>query len=262
VESARLLDSSTRAAAALLSHGPRAVIAGPTAARLHDCTAIESATTHIVVPYEHPSRSRDGLTVHNGPLPNDDVVQLSGLRVLSLARVVSDLLCTARPRDSLAVADQALAAHAEEHREVFRADVARRMAGRADPRGTKSGARLLELATGRAESPPESWLMLEVVELGFSPPEANWPIYSPTGELVYRLDLAWPSLRIAIEYNGYAVHLGRENQDALRADDLRRRGWIVITVTVEDLCDNQRLCQLLREAFQRRGHHQSEARSA
>lgn len=262
MSSARLLDPYTRAAGALLSHGPRAVIAGPTAARFHGCTAIESAATHVTVPYGHPSRSRGDLVVHNGPLPAEDVVELDGLRLLSLGRVVSDLLCTARPRDSLAMADQALGALAEERREAFRADVARRLAGRADPRGTRSGMRLLDLATGRAESPPESWLMLEVVELGYPAPEANWPIYSPTGELVYRLDLAWPGQRIALEYNGYAVHLGREAQDGRRAEDLRRRGWIVIPVTIEDLRDNQRLRRLLREAFEKRGHRELRSRSA
>jgi hypothetical protein len=253
VESERMYDPLTRAAAALLAHGPRAAISGPTAAPLHGCAAIESAATHVTVPYGHPSRSRDGLAVHNGPLPDEDVVVLSGLRVLSLERVVSDLLCVARPRDALAVTDQALAAQPPEWRDALKVALGRRLRRRADPRGTRSAARLLSLATGRAESPAESWLLLEVVDLGFPPPEVNWSLCSPSGRELYRLDLAWPDHRVALEYNGYAVHAGREAADQLRADDLRRRGWIVIMASVDDLRDNRQLEQSLRQAFASRG---------
>ena len=257
IEPSRALDVRTRAAAALLLHGCSSVIAGPSAAWIHGCTAIDPADTHVMVPYGHSSRSRAGLVVHNGPLPADDVVTLDGLRVLSEERVIADLLCTARPRDAIAVADQMLAAQSTEQRDGFRARVGWRLTHRPDPRGTKRGSRLLELTTGRAESPPESWLRLEVVDLGFPPPEANWPLYSPRGTLLYRLDLAWPDLRIALEYDGYAVHAGREVEDERRAEELRRRDWIVISVTKDDLADNQRLVRVLREAFARRGYRQA-----
>jgi hypothetical protein len=256
VESKRELDVRTRSAAALLLHGPSSVIAGPSAAWLHGCTAIDATSTHVLVPYGHPSRSRAGLVVHNGPLPGDDVIEMDGLRTLTVERVGCDLLCTARPRDAIAVLDQMLAALAEEERDRFRAQVDQRLARRRDPRGTRRGARLLGLATGRAESPPESWLLLEVVDLGYPPPSANWPLYSPDGALLYRLDLAWPDLRIALEYNGYAVHADRALADKRRAEDLRRRGWIVLAVTSADLVDNQRLDRVLHGAFVQRGHGQ------
>jgi len=262
VESGRLADPMTRAAAALLAHGGRAVIADTTAARLHGYTAIESTATHIVVPYGHPSRTRNDLVVHNGPLPDEDIVELSGLRTLSPERVVSDLLCIARPRDALAVTDQALAEQLPEWRDAWKARLARRLQHRADPRGTRAGARLLDLATGRAESPPESWLLLEVVDLGFPRPEVNWSLYSPAGLELYRLDLAWPQLRVALEYDGYAVHSGREVQDRRRADDLRRRGWLVLVATVDDLRDSRRLEIALREALRSREHDRSSTRSA
>jgi hypothetical protein len=253
VESNRAFDVRTRAAAALLLHGPRSVVAGPSAAWLHGCRAIDATSTHVAVPYGHPSRSRAGLVVHNGPLPPEDVITLDGLRVLSADRVTCDLLCTARPRDAIAVADEMLAARPTQQRDDFRGLVSRRLIDRRDPRGTRRGARLLALATGRAESPPESWLLLEVVDLGFPPPEVNWPLYTPEGALRYRLDLAWPDLRVALEYNGYAVHADRAVEDAVRAEDLRRRGWIVIEVTSADLADSRRLERLLREALTSRG---------
>jgi hypothetical protein len=257
VDSKRVLDPRTRAAAALLLHGPDAVIAGPTAALLHGCPAIDDGPVHVLVPYGNRSRSRDGLAVHNGPMPAGDVVVRDSLRVLTVERVTSDLLCTAQPRDAIATTDFMLANQPIELREAFRDALAQRLRARRDPRGTRRGALILDLATGRAESPPESWLLLEVTELGFPCPEVNWPILSPSGRELYRLDLAWPQRRIALEYNGYAAHHGRESEDARRADDLRRRGWIVITVTSDDLRDSQRLERLLSEAFERRGFRRS-----
>lgn len=254
IDSSRQLDVRTRAVAALLLCGPSAVICGKSAAWLHGCTAADTSDTHVLVPYEHPARTRPGLAVHNGPMPHDDLVELAGLRVLSVERTVADVLCTAQPREALAVTDQALALQPDEGREGFRARLDQRLAGRADPRGTKRAVWLLGLATGRAESPPESWLLLEVVDLRFPIPEVNWRLCGPDGRLIYRLDLAWPELRIVLEYDGYAVHHGREAEDRARADDLRRRGWIVLTATKEDLRDSRRLEEALRAAFASRGY--------
>ncbi|WP_037062962.1 hypothetical protein [Pseudonocardia acaciae] len=254
VDAERATEVRTRAAAALLLHGRGSVLAGPTAAGLHGCTAIDDADVHVLVPYGHPARTRTGLVVHNGSIPPTDVIEIDGLPVLGAERVTCDLLCTARPRDAIAVTDQMLVAQPPERREVFRARVGQRLKSRPDPRGTRRGARLLGLASGRAESPPESWLLLEVVDLGFPPPEANWPVLSPAGVEVYRLDLAWPDQRVALEYNGYAVHAGREAEDDLRAEDLRRRGWLVIPVGSDDLSDSTRVEYQLRAAFERRGY--------
>jgi hypothetical protein len=253
VESAHETDLRTRCSAALLLHGPGTVVAGPTAARLHGHTAIDSPVVHVLVPYGHPARNRPGLAVHNGPLPPADVTEVEGLPLLTPERVAADLLCTARPRDAIAVVDQILGAEPAERREELRARLSRRLEKRADPRGTRRGLRLLGLATGRAESPPESWLLLEIADLGFPPAEVNWSLYSPNGVELYRLDLAWPEPRIGLEYNGYAVHAEREDEDLRRAEDLRRRGWIIIPVTVDDVQDNRRLERVLREAFESRG---------
>jgi very-short-patch-repair endonuclease len=93
-----------------------------------------------------------------------------------------------------------------------------------------------------------------LIERGFPLPEVNFPILTPTGKELYRLDLAWSSLRIGLEYDGHAVHAGREEQDADREDDLRRRGWIVVRVRAADLQDPTRLLNELRAAFARRGY--------
>lgn len=256
VEARRATDPRTRGAASLLAFGPDAVLTGLTAAHLHGCGAAASPSTHLLLPYERYVRPRSGLVVHHARSYRDDVELVDGLRLLALDRVVADLLCSfrTRPADALAVCDEALAHQPAELREQFRARIGRRIEDRQDPRGTRIGPHLLELATGRAESPAESWLLLQVVEAGFPWPEVNWGVLSPWGEELYRLDLAWPELRIAVEYHGYAVHAGRETQDAARRTDLERRGWIVVIADADDLRHPGSLAVRLNAAFARRGY--------
>ena len=261
VEGGRQGELWTRSAAAVRAYGPDCALTGPTAAALHGCGAAESGRTHILLPYREHPRPRLGLSVHHSTRFVDDVVQLRGLPVLALDRVVADLLCRARERDALAVCDQALALRPDGDRESWRNRLGERIIERADPRGTRRAQELLAVATGQAGSPAESWLRLTLIELGFPWPEVNWPLRSPWGETIWILDLAWPHLRVAVEYQGYAVHAERGDEDAARFTDLERRGWIVVVAQARDLRDHHDLELRLRDAFARRGHF-SPARSA
>ena len=253
VDGRRVHDVRTRAAAALLIVGPDAVVCGQTAAALHGCTAAMCPDVHVLVPYDRNPRKRKGLVVHHSCFYSGQVVELDGLRTLTIEQTVADLLCTARPADALAVADETLRL-AEGRCDELRRSVLRRLRARPDPRGTVRGAALWDLASPRAESAPESWIRLLIIELGFPLPDVNFALLSPGGRELYRLDLAWPELRIALEYDGHAAHAGREEQDAAREEDLRRRGWIVVRARAADLADPTRVRNELRAAFARRGY--------
>jgi hypothetical protein len=129
-----------------------------------------------------------------------------------------------------------------------------RIRQRQDPRGTVKAVGLLDLASSRVDSPAESWLRLLLVDDGFPVPEVNWPITGIDGREQYRLDLAWPALRIALEYDGHEAHEGHEEADLARQADLERRGWIVVRGRREDLHDPTRMTVELRAAFARRGY--------
>lgn len=191
--------------------------------------------------------------MHNARIGVEDRDVIARLPVVCLEQTVADLLCTARQQDALAIADQALASVGPPERERLRATIGQRIARRADPRGTRRGARLLVLATGRAESPPESWLLWRIVDAGYPTPEVNWSLLGLDGRELFRLDLSWPGLRIAVEHDGYAAHHGREAEDEARRAELRRRGWIVIVVVAGDHGDMSRVEGELDEAFRRRG---------
>ena len=79
-------------------------------------------------------------------------------------------------------------------------------------------------------------------------------ISTPDGREIVRLDLAWPALRICAEYDGWESHAGRTAADAARAAVLRRNGWIVLRVDVDDLHSLDRFMAELRAAFRKRGY--------
>lgn len=250
----QVLDPLVRATVALRALGPQAALTGHTAAWLQGCPAADHPTVHVAVPYSRYQRSRDGLAVHHGLTLLDEVGLVRGLRAVPLDVAVSELLCTDVPRHALAIADQAAAVHAPgTERAGFCARIGARLDQRPDWRGTLRAAHLLDLVTGKADSPPESWLRLLVVEAGFPPPVMQYEICDLDGRVRHVLDQSWPELRIALEYDGYEAHENRELEDSRRDEDLRRRGWITIRARAADLRDPTRLLRELEEAFRARG---------
>lgn len=243
----------TRAAVALLSAGPAAVLTGATALALRGMWTSGFEPVHVLVRYARRLDSRPGIAVHHGSIEEQDVDEVGGLRVIAVDLALAEVLCRGRGRDALACADQVLANTPTDARAELKACVAARIAVRPDPRGRRRGQQLLELATGKADSPAESWTLLVIVDAGLPRPVVRHPIFDLSGRERYRLDLAWPELMIAVEYDGYEAHEGRALRDAEREADLRRRGWLVVRASSADLRDPSRLLAAIRAAFAARG---------
>lgn len=248
-----LLDPDTRAAAALLAAGPTSALTGLTAAWLQGCPAAVTPVTHIAVPYSSSLRTKDGLVVHQGRRLLNEVIEVRDLRTVALDVAITELLCADVARRALAIADQAASLVPERERSALRERIADRLATRADRRGTARASALLALVTGRADSPPESWLKLLVVEAGFPMPTAQFEVIDALARVRYILDLCWPELRIALEYDGYEAHEYRLDRDTERDLDLERRGWITIRATATDLHEPTALLARLDDAFRIRG---------
>ncbi len=95
---------------------------------------------------------------------------------------------------------------------------------------------LLHVRPG-VDSAPETQLRLVLVASGFPEPVIGLPVPVEDGSVTLHPDLAWPGLRIALEYEGDGH---RENKRRFRSDIRRREmfeaaGWRVIRVTVDDL---------------------------
>ncbi|HEX4222700.1 MAG TPA: hypothetical protein VHZ97_10085 [Pseudonocardiaceae bacterium] len=244
----RTLDLRTRAAGALLLAGPEAVLVGSTAAVLHGCTAVGGHPVHVRVPYLRRVRSRDGLVVHQGSVPEADVEVLDGLRALRPVPLLAELLRTASRRGALACADELMRGLPGPDRPDFRAQVGRIVARQPDQRMVRRAQTLLNLATGQPETPMQSAVLLIMADAGLPLPQCQFAVTDAAGR-AHRLDFAWSHLRIAVECD---ADDGWPDRDPARDAHLRRHGWFLLHANALDLYEPATLLDRLKEAFDRR----------
>jgi hypothetical protein len=252
VDRSRQAELSTRAAAALLYAGPGAALTTHTTALLHGCAAADAGLVHVLSGYDRKVLRRPGLALHQTVFDESEVLELDGLRTVGLEFAIAELLCTANRAVALACADQALAFLDAPFRELFRAKVSERLDTRVDARGIRRAETLLRLATGLPESPAESRMLLALYDAGLPMPTPQFSVRDLDGNERYRLDFAWEQPRIALEYDGYEAHEGRQFLDAARDADLRARGWVVVRAHAPDLRRPARVVQAVRAEFAKR----------
>ncbi len=214
---------------------------------------MDDTSIHVTVPFARRIKSKPRLIVHQADFQPSDVVELDGLGTFSLDLALAGFLCDGDKRTAFAALDEAMRGLAPDHVRTLRANVRDRVVDRRDRRGIHRALMLLDLATGKADSPPESIVRLIVVEAGFPIPEVQYEITTIDGRTLYVLDMAWPSRRIALEYDGFASHEGRHDYDSERDSRMAGRGWITIRVSAADLREPRRFLAELSRAFERRG---------
>ena len=188
----------------------------------------------VVVPRDAVAPRRAQVRSRIAHLPPRDRVLVGPQRVRCLrpVRACADLL------RRLPLAEAVVVADAVQHAGLCEAQALRDelTAHAAGLRGVVQARSALELSNPRAESPPESRLRLALVLAGLDP-VPQYVVLDADGRFVARVDLALPALRIAIEYDGRAVH-DREDvftADRRRANQLVRVGWTVLRFTAADL---------------------------
>lgn len=186
----------------------------------------------VVVPRGAVVPKRSYLRARNADVPARDamLVQPYGLRCLRPVRAVADLLRRLPLPEAVVVAD------ATQHAELCTADeLQAELLLHARLRGVRRAVDALARSDARAESPPETRLRLALVEAGLAPiPQFE---VRAAGRFVARVDLAFPHLKIAIEYDGRAVHEREDvfTRDRQRQNELVRAGWLVLRFTAFDL---------------------------
>jgi very-short-patch-repair endonuclease len=93
---------------------------------------------------------------------------------------------------------------------------------------------------GRAANVWEAKVLRIVKKLGLPSPEVNHQVR--VGGRVRYLDLAWPEVKVAIEFDGFVPHSTRRvfDDDRARQNDLVADGWTVFRVTAAMLGDVDR----------------------
>lgn len=114
----------------------------------------------------------------------------------------------------------------------------------------------LPLARDRVESPKETETRLLLVNAGLPEPVVQYEVREGLRFLA-RVDLAYPDLKIAIEYEGDGHRTDKDQwrSDIRRQRDLEDRGWIVIRLTQYDLgAGAAALITRIRRAIASRSH--------
>lgn len=121
--------------------------------------------------------------------------------------------------------------------------------------GGRAGRAAASLVRDRVDSVPETHLRLLIVLGGLPEPEVNLWVEDELRRPRYRLDLAYPRLKIAVEYDGRWHDTPEQRaRDEDRRSWLRSRGWIVIVVHAEGLYETPGdTLSLIAQALEDRG---------
>lgn len=126
------------------------------------------------------------------------------------------------------------------------------------PAGTRGVRRLREAVTlvrARTDSCMESRLRYLLIDGGLPCPLVNHEVQDDDGWFVAMPDLAYPALKIAIEYDGDVHRTDRRTwrRDIARRQALEALGWRVITCTADDVDRTpDRTLSLVRAAIRSR----------
>ena len=215
---------SARAAALALVARPDAVFCDRTAAWLHGIDAYSYRELEILPPADcfvlsktRHRVDRAGCRGGERDLRAEDICVVDGLRVTTPLRTAMDLAAVLPRRSALAVLDGFM-----RHHGITTAMLVTMLPRYRGRRGVVQLRALIPVASPLAESPAESWTRLEILDDNIPAPEPqHWVEH--LGVPLFRLDLAWPKSRVAVEYDGEEWHDRTPEQ---RASDRRRRRWL------------------------------------
>ncbi len=127
-------------------------------------------------------------------------------------------------------------------------------------RGIRGARKALTLVDGGAQSPKETWLRLLLIEAGLPAPQTQIKVVDEDGAVIAYLDMGWPELMVAVEYDGEQHRTDRRQYtwDVRRHELLEELGWIVVRVVAGDRRED--ILQRVRAAIARRASHQSGVR--
>lgn len=245
----RLLPPDAYRAAAVLGAGPDAVLTDLSAARhwqlpLPPWLAEDPSAITVSRPAGGGRPERRDTRGRRVLLPDGHVTSLNGVRITTPARTWLDCAAHLPLVDVVALGDHVL--RLELARE---ADLGALIDWAPRRRGIVTARTALPLLDPRSESPRESVVRAHLVQFGLPRPVCNLDVFHD-GAWLARVDLAWPQALLAVEYDGMG-HLdeGQRRRDAWRRNALQRAGWLVITLTADDLRHPHLMCRRIAETL-------------
>lgn len=211
-------------AAWLWSHR-EAVISGLAASALHGAKWVDHDA--VIELIWRNARAPAGVKTRADLLFDGETQPLAGMEVTTIERTAFDL--GRRGLIGQAVARLDALANAT----GFKTDHVAELAARhRHTRGLRQLERALDLVDAGAESPKETWLRLLLIDAGFPRPQTQIPVLGPDGLPRYFLDMGYPDIMLAVEYDGEQHRTSRPQfaWDVERLEYIRQVGWTHIRV--------------------------------
>ena len=219
----------------------RPVISHWSATVLHGLPAVAQTleSVHVTAPKASGGRSYPGVAMHCVSLGDEDVVEIDGLLVTSLARTLIDIAASAAAISSVPALDQAL--HLDRWGEkqplVTTAQLWDAYSRRMPFVGHARARAAIDFAVTSSDSPLESVSRVNMREIGFCAPELQHRFDDHRG-LIGFSEFYWPEYRLVGEADGQSKYTdprcrrGRSLEQVLldekeRADRIRALGETV-----------------------------------
>ncbi|MDR6438582.1 hypothetical protein J2790_003747 [Paenarthrobacter nicotinovorans] len=184
---------------------------------------------------------RKGVKGHRMVLAKSDVRTWQGIPLTSPARTWLDLAAVLPFEDLVAAADHFICKQTRSfgHNRIPLCsldDLKAQVYRHAGMRGIRKARAALELTRVGADSVPETSLRLAIGR-GFLPePVLSYVVCDGSGREVAWPDLAFPSFKVAINYDGgHHLSAAQKESDIRREAALAANGWISVVVTVEQI---------------------------
>ncbi len=241
--------------AACWAGGVRAAASHRSAAALWELPGGDRELVEITCPRWRRARHDESvsLVVHETlTLTAEDLTSIDGIPVTTAERTLLDLGAVRPDRVEVAL-DAAL------RRELVTYETLRIMLHRVGRRGRNGTGVLRRILAERAperavpESERETMLIQALRAFGLDEPVPQHEVRAG-GRFIARVDLAYPDERVAIEYDSYEHHVGREAlvRDSARRNRIMAAGWQVFVATAPDLAGGATtLCAAVAEARRR-----------
>lgn len=179
---------------------------------------------------------RTGATVlHTAPLTTEEITEVGGRPVTTLARTLVDLARTLGFEEAVVLVDAALHQHL-----VTTEALGEALARAAGWPGCPNARRAVAFADRRSMSVGESRSRVAMARSGLPAPVLQWEVTSQVGRLG-RVDFAWPGLGVVGEFDGQvkygkylrpgqspgdAVFAEKQREDRIRDEGLRVVRWV------------------------------------
>jgi hypothetical protein len=213
------------------------VVSHETAAAVHGLPLYRADRdrVHVIAPAGRPGAAA-GVVRHRGELPDDDVVELEGMRVTSLMRTVADVARTTTFEQAVTITDAALhrqfatgpGRYDVDGAEDFRHRVLETV--RRAAHGETRARRVLDFADGRAQLPGESISRIRLHDVGFRAIQLQVAVAGPRNT-TYFVDFGLEDIAAFGEFDGAIKYVdgrlldGRTSSQTID-EEKQREDWI------------------------------------